>query len=212
MVMRVSADIKGAKRSLSRMERSIVPKAARNALNDTAFEVRTFVVQTLWPKSFPKRRNSRFPGVYFRVTRRAATRALIAEVGENPKTRRGFVALQIKGGPKIPHGRHIAVPTREVKMTQRGPSKAQRPAALLQAGRGGFIADMVGRGPGIWVRAKKGRSKAPGKLSLMYVLEPTVHIDAAFPFFRLGYAKGRQAWPKHFNRELQHAIKRMRDR
>lgn len=208
--MRVRADVKGAQRAFGRMQRSIVPKAARNALNDTAFDVRKFVVETLWPRSFPRRRNARFPGIYFRVTRRATTGALIAQMGENPRYKRNFVELQIKGGPKIPHGRHIAVPTSKVKLTQRGPSKAQTPSALLQPGRGGFVADMVGRGPGIWIRAKRGRSKAPGKLSLMYVLEPTVHVDAAFPFFRLGYAKGRQVWPRHFERELRHALSRAR--
>lgn len=208
MTFRVKADITSARRDFSRMQRSIVPKAARNALNDTAFDVRKFVVEVLYPRSFPRRRNHRFPGIYFRVTRRARVGSLVSQMGENPRLPRNFVDLQIKGGTKIPHGRHIAVPTWNVKLTQRGPSKAQLPKALLGEGGKGFVADMTGRGPAIWVRGKGSKGRL-GKLKLMYVLEPSAQVSASFPFFRLGYAKARQVWPKHFDRELRHALGRL---
>ena len=198
MVFRIRADIKAAQKGLSKLEKSLIPKAARNALNDTAFDVRKFVVFTLYPRSFPRRRNRRFPGVAFRVSRKARTGALRSEVSD--VLDRFFIPLQIEGGLKVARGRYLAIPTRHVRRTQRGVAKNERPDQL----RGSFIADLTGRGPAIWQRDRK------HGLRLMYVLEPAAKIREAFPFYRLGYAKGRQRWPIHFDREVKHALSKVR--
>lgn len=195
--MKVRADLKAAKREFSKLEKKAVPRAARNALNDTAFDVRTFIVKTLYPRSFPNRRNSRFPGVAFRVSRRARIGKLESRVED--VLNRYFLPLHIKGGMKVARGQYRAVPTRRVQRTQRGVAKKHLPRNL----KGGFIADF-GRGPGLWVQGKD------GGLELMYNLEPSVNVRAVFPFFRMGYAKGRQRWPRHFERELKHAVAKMR--
>lgn len=197
MVFRVRGDIKAAQRKLKGLEKRVVPKAARNALNDTAFSVRKFVVFTLYPRSFPNRRNRTFPRVAFRVTSRATTGRLQSEVAD--RLDRYFLPLQIEGGMKLARGKWIAIPSRRIKRTQRGVAKAQRPGNLKSA----FVADF-GRGPAIWQEDKA------GGLKLMYTLKPAASIRKAFPFFRLGYAKGRQVWPRHFDREVKHALNKAR--
>ena len=206
MAIKVTADVKKAKKNLKELKTKSVQRAARNAINDTAFDVRQFVVKTLWPQTFPKRRNDRFPSVYFRVTKRAAYGSLVANVGPNRKLGyKRFVDLQIKGGKKIPRGRYVAVPTRKVQLTQRGPRKNQRPENI----KGSFVADITGRGPAIWTRDKPGRQGQRGKLKMWYTLHPSIDMEAVFPYYRLGYAKARQKWPKHFDRELKHELKKL---
>lgn len=201
--MKVRADLKAAKREFSKLEKKAIPRAARNALNDTAFDVRMFVVRTLYPRSFPNRRNPRFPSVAFRVSRRARIGKLESRVED--VLNRYFLPMHIRGGVKIPRGRYRAVPTRNVQRTQRGVAAKHKPDRLP----GAFVADLTGRGPAIWTRGKATRAGV-GKLKLWYVLEPSTEVRQVFPFFRLGYAKGRQRWPRHFEREVKRALSKMR--
>ena len=198
MVMRVSTDIKNTMRQLNRMQRNQVPFAASKALNDTAFDVRRFVVGPLWNRSFPQSRNKRFPHVIFRV-RRAKKRDLRSEVFD--RLDRYFLPLHIAGRDKTARGGRLAIPnTRHITRTATGriPKRVQ-PANLPNS----FVEDR-GRGPALWQRQRD------GSVRLMYYLRSTSRIIARFPFFRLGYAKGRQVWSKNMDRALRFALRTAR--
>ena len=196
--MRVRTDIKKTMRTLNRMQRNQIPFAASKALNDTAFEVRRFVVGPLWNRSFPQSRNKRFPHVAFRV-KRASKRNLRSEVFD--RLNRFFLPLHITGQDKRARGGRLAIPnTQHVRRTATGRiPKRQQPANLPNS----FVADM-GRGDALYQRQRDGSVK------LMYVLRDTSRIDARFPFFRLGYAKGRQVWPRMMDRALRLALRTAR--
>lgn len=198
MRLTIKSNISAVKREMSRLERRELPKAIRNALNDTAFDVRQFTVGPLWRRSFPQARNRRFPGVAFRVIR-ASNRRLVAEVYD--RLDRFFLPEHITGRDRTARAHRITVPI-GVKRTATGRiPKNKAPNNLKNA----FVADL-GKGPGVWQRQRD------GSLKLMYVLEDRVNIDKRFPFFRLGAAKARQRFPGHMQKEARFAIKRAEKR
>ena len=192
MVMQVSVDIRQAKKRLKKAQRKQIPFAASKALNDTAFTVRKFVVNTLYPRSFRHARNRRFPNVAFRV-QRATKRRLRARVYD--RLDRYFLPLHETGRDKRARSGKLAVPIQAQRTATGRIRAADQPNRLTE----GFVADLKGKGPALWVRRR-------GRLKLMYVLKSTTPIDQRFPLTRLGEAKGRQVWPRHFRRALRRAL------
>lgn len=198
-MLRVRGDIKAAVRSLSRLQRRQVPFAASVALNDVAFDTRTHIITRIWPNSFPQARNRRFPAALFRV-RKSHKRRLRAEVFQ--ALDRDYVDIHVTGGTRTPkRGRHLAVPV-QARATASG---RIRSADLPRNLRGGFVADMRGRGPALW--APQGRS---GRLRLMYVLKTAVPNRARFPFVRLGERFAATRWPLAFERAMRRALRTAR--
>ena len=178
-------------------QRKELPKAVRNSLNDTAFDVRKFVVQTLWPRSFPRARNPKFAKAAFNV-KRSDPKTLKAIVFDRldkeifRRTTTGSVRRARKGNLAIPE-----TIRGNVKIGQRGPTKANRPANIKNA----IVLDLKGRGEAIYKQTKDG-------LKLMYVLKPTATQAKNFEFYKFAGAKARQRFPKHIKREVPFAIKR----
>lgn len=197
MVVKVRDNIRDTRRTLKRWQRRQIPFAASLALNNTAFVVRKFIVQRLWPDAFPRARNRRLPGVMFRVQKARKTR-LQSQVFD--RLARDFVDHHIEGRPKRPfRSSHLAVPINVKRLASGKISAARRPESLPNS----FEADF-GRGPAIWQRQRNNR------LKLMYSLKSQTPVRASFHFFRLGLRRGEQAWPREFEKAIARALRTAR--
>ncbi|MEM7217720.1 MAG: hypothetical protein AAF515_05105 [Pseudomonadota bacterium] len=202
--VRVSSNVRRVRKGMSRWARRVLPEATRNALNDTAFELRNYIVRTLYPRSFPQARNKRFAGVAFRVEKATKSRQR-ASVFD--RLDRVIFDRHIRGERKRPFkGSAIAVPV-NAKRTASGKIRAAD-----QPGRNPertFVADLRGRGRAIWRR--KGR-RGSERLELLFVLKDSTPQTAKFPFFRQGIAFVRRRFPRIFERETGRSLKRLERR
>lgn len=204
-VVSVKSNIKGFMRQLNRFQRRQIPFATSLALNDTIFQVRKRIVERTWRRSF-KVRNRRFPGALFRVkkaTKRNLTATLYDRLG------RASLDLHIDGGTKRPKGRHLAIPTGNVKRTATGKiGKAKRPSALLKKPRTFKLNwnDNTGMPAGIYQRV--GKKRLP--IKMLFRLKPSARIKKSFPFYEDAQDTTRRAFDHNFARGLRRALRTAR--
>ncbi len=194
IAIRVDHNLKQWRRKLSDFQRRQIPFAMSQALNDTAFDVRRHIVDRIWPNSFPRAANKRFPNVAFRV-KKATKRNLESVVFDRLK--RDWLMLHIRGGTKRPWtSRNLAVPV-GVKRTATGRISAAKSPRNLQ---NSFIGE---GGTAIFQRVGGKRQR---RIKMMYALTPTAQIDRVFPFFRQARLKVDQVFPRHFARRFKKAL------
>lgn len=195
--LNVSADVRKAKRQLSRIERRQVPFATSLALNDTAFQVRKFIVSTVYPNAFPRARNKRFANVAFRV-RKSTKRNLVAHVYD--RLDRYFLDHHIRGRAKRPRGSSALLIPVNARRTATG---RIRKADTAQGAGGTFVADLQGKGPAIYRRRK-------GRLVMLFTMKQSTPVRPRFDFYRLGIRRAQQAWPRAFDKAMKRALRTAR--
>lgn len=193
MVIQVSSNIREVKRTLKGWERDQVPFAASLALNNVAFETREFTVNKLWPNSFPRARNRRFPSVMFRV-RKSNKRRLRAELFDRLNV--PWIDAHIEGGSFTDR----TIPTEKIGRTATGRIRRNQLPRQL---RNSFKADLTGRGEAVWQRTGQG-------LRLMYVDKDAVTVRPVFPFFRAGDRFASSRWARAFQRAIDRALRTAR--
>lgn len=193
-----------------RSYRDQIPQATSAALTKTAFDIRQEIVQTTWPKSVTVR-NSRFMNAALRV-KSASKRMLTASVFDN--LGRNYLARLESAGTKVPVGKNLAIPARDVEGMIRGGSgaikKAYKPRNLLnksrffrttlKSGMDAIVERPAGKEAGI---RKTNRLKR-GPLKVWYLLEPKAHIPKLFPF----YEAARRVVDRRFALNFRNAFRR----
>lgn len=182
---------------LARIRRDQVPFATAQALNATAFRVRSQIVDKTYPSAFTVR-NAGFPRTAFRVEK-ARKRRLLAAVFD--RLGRKFLELQARGGTKRPsRSSRLAIPSRRIKRSARGRiTKGQLPTALLSR-RGVYVGTVAKAAEGIWRQTR-------GGLELLYTLLPSARIPKRFRFYEDAERTARRVFPREFSRALIRAIR-----
>lgn len=175
-----------------------VPFALANTLNDAMFDARRKIVNETWP-AHVQVRNPTFINAALRV-RKASKHHLEAAIYQQPGVGTQVrLKMHEKGGTKVARGR-FAVPSDNVRLTQHGASRPQRPANLR---------NKVVIGNRIFQAVGKGKRR---KLKLMYTLVRSVRVPATVPFFRDFASEVMASMARHFPEELARAMKTRRAR
>ena len=189
---RVKAEIKtkAVERAMLDVVRNQIPFALSGSINDAMFRGRRFAVAH-WARSFPNRRNRRFPGVVLRV-RKASKRKLRGVLLDS----RGMelINLQITGGIRRPRGRALAVPQPPVRRTRSGRVAKVSTRKLFRINRTLFR--RVGRG--------KNKQLVP-----YFHLAPRAKIRAAYRL-RPIVVRIRREFTRSMPRRLEAAIRTAR--
>jgi hypothetical protein len=166
----VQSNIKSFTKSLDSFAKKQVPDATRSTLNDTAFQLKEYIVKKLFPSSF-KSRNRRFPKLLFKYMK-ATRQKLESSVFQKAIDGRVFdvISKSATGGVKRAKGGRVAVPTSNVKLTAKGVRANRRPRNIINSGKG-FI-----KGNRIY------NQKTKNKVELLYFLKEFVSLRKIFPF------------------------------
>lgn len=163
---------------------------AQTAITNKTYE--TFIVRTGWPKP-----STPF-GIKIIPARKDTQQAVIYNVAP-------FMMLQETGGRKVTvTGRkYLAIPTSAVKRTKRELiARSNYPSALMQRGKGGFIARLGSGKLALIKRSGKGRTT----LTVMYTLQPEARIKPAWGFEQTGIDTVDRVWKNNWYIEMGKAI------
>ncbi len=167
------------------------------ALNDAAFAVRKEIVTRTYPDSFTVR-NPRFASAMFRVGK-ATKRNLVATVSD--VLGRDYMVNQAEGGTKLPRGRNIAIPSRQIKRTATGKvPKNRQPRNVLDAK--GYKTKLSSGQPVIAENVGRGAAK---RQRVLYILEQSARIPKRFPFYERGRVVAQKSFGKAFNKRFRQA-------
>jgi hypothetical protein len=194
----VSSDIDAAIAEVGDFFRSKIPRATKDAINFSAFDIRNEIVNVTWAKAF-KVRNRVFPGRLFRVTKTATQSDLIAFIGNTLHTQ-GYdemLASHAMGGVRKARGR-VAIPAQPEKMrTATGRIRASvKPRNLKDT-------YTVKTGTRTLILKRAGRSKKP---ELLYSIVPSVKIRKTFDFYDDATATGIRVFPGYWRVAMNEAI------
>jgi len=197
MQIRVTSNVGALTKALDAFGKKQIPFATSQALNDAAFAVRKEIVERTYPASFTVR-NKRFASAMFRVGK-ASKRNLVSTVSD--VLGRDYMVNQAEGGTKLPRGRHIAIPTRQVKRTGTGKvPRAKQPRNVL--GGKGYRTTLASGQPVIAENVGRGAAK---RQRVLYILEQSARIPKRFPFYERGRAVAQTSFSRAFNRRFRQA-------
>lgn len=166
MIAKVRVESKAVERSFRDIGRSQMPFAISGAINDALFRGRRFTL-AYWRRTFPRRKNDRFPGVVVRV-RTATKRRLSGAIFDS----RGLalMGIQIAGGTRRPEGGgELLVPTENVSFTRTGRPRRSATRNLIRINDTLF--QRVGRGRNKTLRAMFHLARS-ARIKRAFVLRP----------------------------------------
>ena len=199
MQITLTSDVAKFTKRLTNIRRQI-PFATSKAINATAWDVRTQITQSTYPKSFPDSPSrTSFPAAAFKV-KNSNKHHLQASVYDRFET--DYLKLHVTGGIKRPKsGRKLAIPTRNVKRTKKGRATASTSPQRLLSDKG-FIAKSRGASAIVTPVRKK--------LRYFYFLHDKARIERRFPFYKDGNRVAGSVYQGHFRRELREAFRTAR--
>ena len=173
------------------------PFAMSQALTKTAFDVRRYVVEETYYKSFDVK-SANFARTMFRVEK-ATKRKLTAAVYDRLK--KNYMVNQAEGGIKQKRGRYLAIPA------------ADRPKVKGKAGYNRVHPRQVLNRPKAFVQTAKNstmilerRTKKRYPLKKLYVLHTApARIPKRFPFYKDAEFVSRTLFPKNFDEAFKRA-------
>ncbi len=195
MRISVKSNIKDVKRQLTKAQRRQIPFAVKNALNDTAFGVRKYLI-IVWGQSVNVK-NRRYMAVALRITKATKQKQVVTIFD-----RLGSSAMKhmTQGGRQIPSSsRFLTVPT-WWSLTHGGKRRRRKINEI-------FVGDPFKKGRmGVW-EVKQTKSRG---LRLLYNLEPSVEVDKRFPFDAAATLAATRAFPRNFDTRLRQALRTAR--
>ena len=233
MDIRVIAETKKLTAYLNRVQRKQIPFAAKNALNDVAFDARSYL-----KKALPRRLDRPTPAMVSSVrVKKSNKRDLTAIVGfvglgfmKSPwsETPAEIMRRHIKGGIRSAKSGRLRIPSNPhgagIKLNKYGniASKKNKIAKMLGNKDQFFEGVPKGEGysskdAGIWEktprdskRAKGTRAKkwkATGKIVQRIAYEPSTRYRFRFPFKKIVELAVKNNYRKRFNAALDYALK-----
>ena len=217
MQISVKSNISTFAKALDAFGRDQIPFATAMALNDTAKDVRSKIINDTWPSDITQRNDRFMKAALTPISKRnsevwATKRNLRAVVGTTrTKMQRDYLQRLTEGGTKTPRGRHLAIPSKDNNVTRLGGGaikKADRPRQLLNR-KNVFIQKLVRSGDMAILR-RVGKDRYP--LQMLYILEPSGQIKKQFDFYEDANSTARRAFGKNFAQGFAKAKKSMRRR
>ena len=207
MQINMKSNISAVSKAIDAFGRNQMPFATSQALNTTAFDVRSQIVNKTYPRSFTVR-NKRFAGTMFRVsksTKRKLTAVIFDRLGKD------FMTMQAEGGVKKPRGQHLAIPSNSNKVTRTASGairKAQRPRQLLSRNKV-FVNKLIKSGDEAIMR-RVGKDRYP--VEMLYLLTPQGKIKKRFPFYEDGQMIANKKFAQNFAKAFKQAKRTARRR
>ena len=234
MHMKVIAETKRLSAHLNNIQRKQIPFAAKNALNDVAFDARSYL-----KKALPRRLDRPTPAMVSSVrVKKSNKRDLTAIVGfvglgfmKSPwsETPAEIMRRHIRGGTRLPKGAHLKIPSDTkgggIPLNKYGNIKGNKKAKIAKMlGNKDQFFEGVPKGEGysskdagIWEktprdskRAKGTRAKkwkATGKIVQRIAYEPSAKYKVRFPFKRIVELAVKRNYRKRFDAALKYALK-----
>jgi hypothetical protein len=216
MQMSVLADTKQLTKHLNRIQKKQIPFATSKALNDVAFDSRSFI-----QKSLPRRLDRPTKGIISSVqVEKSKKKNLVARVGfaglgfkstkwsESPAE---IMLRQIKGGTRSPQGKAIPVPiVNNLKLNKFGNMPRTKIKTLLAKSDKYFSGQPKGRDAGIYERTKRTKRK-PGKLKMLINWETTTQYQGGrFPLQKIVELAVKKKYRVRFDAALNNALRSAR--
>ena len=216
MQMSVLADTKQLTKHLNKIQRKQIPFATSKALNDVAFDARSFI-----QKSLPRRLDRPTKGIISSVqVEKSKKKNLVARVGfaglgfkstkwsESPAE---IMLRQIKGGTRSPQGKAIPVPiVNNLKLNKFGNMPRTKIKTLLAKSDKYFSGQPKGRDAGIYERTKRTKRK-PGKLKMLINWETTTQYQGGrFPLQKIVELAVKKKYRVRFDAALNNALRSAR--
>lgn len=215
MRIKLEVNIKDVQRYLKKVQ-SQVPFANQVALNNTAFEIRTYIVKETYPKAFTQRNRS-FIATILRVDKATKTKQIVRVYD---RLGRDYLERHTKGGIKKPRGNNLAIPGRQVRDIITGKNGAIRsqylPRNLL--GQKNFFRQRMKTGDLAILERPQGTM--PGKrkdqilqrkpLKLWYILEPAARIKETFNFYKDANKIASMKFKMYYEAALKRAMRTAR--
>ena len=213
MQISVVANTKQLTKHLNRIQKKQIPFATSKALNDVAFDARSYV-----QKSLPRRLDRPTKGIISSVqVQKSKKKNLVATVGfaglgfkstkwsESPAE---IMRRHIKGGTRTPQGKAIPVPiARNLKLNKFGNMPRTKIKTLLSKPDKYFSGQPKGRDAGIYERTKRTKQK-PGKLRMLISWEPrTQYQGGRFPLKKIVELAVKNKYRKRFDAALKYALR-----
>jgi len=230
MQMSVLADTKQLTKHLNRIQKKQIPFATSKALNDVAFDSRSFI-----QKSLPRRLDRPTKGIISSVqVQKSKKKNLVATVGFAGL---GFKSTKWSESPAEIMRRHIKGGTRSPKQLPhlRIPSDTKGGGLKLNkfgniAGKKGKLQKMLGnkdqffsgipkgdysmKDAGIWERTPRNskrksnkKHQASGKIVQRIAYEPYADYSSRYPFEKIVQLAVNKNYKKRFNRALIKALR-----
>ena len=207
MKILVKTNTKEVSRWLQRAFKDQLPYATSIALNDTAFQVRKELVDHTYKKAF-NMKNPRFASFVTNV-KKAKKNDLTASVGNLKSKVFDYLVLHSEGGIKKPRGRHLAIPSRDLKEKYPGKiPKSQRPKNIMKK-KGGFTFKTKKQGIPIiaYRKVKRGKKGKSGDIEIKYILVEMGKIDKELMFYEDAKKVIDKNYTKNFIQAFTRAIR-----
>ena len=192
----ITHELDQLKKKLNNIERQQIPFATKNALNDTANELKAAEVKQLdkdidRPTPFTKR-------AFF--IKGATKKRLVAVLGIKDIQAK-YLGIQIKGGTQTPANKAILTPA-NIKLNKYGNLTKGRIKKLLD--KPNTFSGKVGGVAGIWERNKK------GGLKLLVRYKDKQDHKPRFKFYDTAEEEVKSIFPVHLKRNIALALKTAR--
>ena len=196
----IQSDIQRVMRGMDDLMWKQIPFAISGAMNDSIFEAREEIVNKTYPKAFTVR-NKRYPGVLFRVKKKATKRSLEALMGAVSARDNIEIGRHVTGGVKTASrgGGSVAVP-KEARRTKTGRVTASNKPRRVADRKNAFVSKGKG-GRGVIAERKR-----DGTLKIWYILTPQAKIDRSFRFYEDSTAKIERVFSGHFDKRFARAV------
>ena len=216
MQMSVLADTKQLTKHLNKIQRKQIPFATSKALNDVAFDSRSFI-----QKSLPRRLDRPTKGIISSVlVEKSKKKNLVARVGfaglgfkstkwsESPAE---IMLRHIKGGTRSPQGKAIPVPiVNNLKLNKFGNMPRTKIKTLMAKSDKYFSGQPKGRDAGIYERTKRTKRK-PGKLKMLINWESSTQYQGGrFPLQKIVELAVKKKYRMRFDAALNNALRSAR--
>ena len=212
MQISVRSNIKEVTKSLSALEKKYIPKATRNAINETLFGLGKALSQEMRsvfdePTSFTTGTDKRPPFVY----EKAGLKKLAGEI-RFKKIQASYLRWQVKGGVQRPSGTAIPVPQRKYQ-AKHGGLKPKWKSVLNKPDHFSGTVKKLGGGsesrPGIFKITKKGKwskreeRRVGRRFELVIGWERQAKYEERFHFYDYSRRFVRKNFMKNFREKLR---------
>ena len=213
MQISVVANTKQLTKHLNRIQRKQIPFATSKALNNVAFDARSFI-----QKSLPRKLDRPTKGIIRSVqVQQSKKKNLVAIVGfaglgfrstkwkESPAK---IMSKHISGGTRASQGKAIPVPiVKNIKLNKFGNLPRTKIKTLLAKPDKYFSGQPKGRDAGIYERTKRTKRK-PGKLKMLISWEPrTQYQGGRFPLRKIVELAVKKKYRARFDAALKYALR-----
>jgi hypothetical protein len=232
-MLSVQSDTKKLTSYLKGVQRKQIPFATKNALNDVAFDARSFVKKSL-PRRFDRPTQGLISSVQVKKTNKKDLTAIVGFAGLGFRTTKWtespakIMRRHIKGGTRFPKmGGKLRIPSDTkgggIKLNMFGNIAGKKNKIAKMIGKSDQFFEGVPKGNfsnkdrGIWERtpannkrakgSKAKKWKATGKIVQRIAYEPFTKYKARYPFEKIVVLAVNKNYKKRFERALKEALK-----